>query len=410
MATAKAKPAKSKSLLQQRPPRKKAPVSRRSILVDEKFTGPEPTWTDVAEMTDEEINSRQHKMFHYYNYHYTQKDLRSGVIDWLRTQKHFEISKSEISMIQRSRWVPITMCSLVRAHTKQGMPLTEKNLTFIKSAIAETLEKFAAWNDGADDEELDEKKPVAKKTPYKPTIQDRLNEKFHDIVGDMEEWYDVVIEGGEHAPKAYDHLTSMNTPQAMVGRIRAVYQGYKDELVEAQGGKCPQLKEAYSHYKAKDYKRHFAFLDAVLNDLDRFAQVKKTTRKVRAKKPASKEKMVARLKFLKESSQLKVASISPVDIIGAQELWVYNIRTRKIGCYIAAADAGQLAIKGSGLIGYNEAASISKTLRKPEQQLADFAKSNKIQLRKYMDGIRTTSSKLNGRINADTLLLKVTRA
>jgi fumarate hydratase class II len=88
----------------------------------------------------------------------------------------------------------------------------------------------------------------------------------------------------------------------------------------------------------------------------------------------------------------------------------HNIRTRKIGCYIAAADAGQLAIKGSGLIGYNEAASISKTLRKPEQQLADFAKSNKIQLRKYMDGIRTTSSKLNGRINADTLLLRVTRA
>jgi hypothetical protein len=402
--TAKVKPNKSKSLLA-RAPKKKAPVSRRSILVDEKYTGPEPDWADFAELTPEEINSRQHKMFYYYNYHYTMKDLRGGLIEWLKVQKEFKTTKEEISMIQRSRWVPMTMCSMVRAHTRKGMPFTEHNMAFIKSQIKETLEKFAAWNEDSDEDPV--QKVDNKKTPYKPTIQDRLNDKFRDIVGDMEEWYDIVIKGGDHVPKAYEHLTAMNTPQAMVGRIRAVYQGYRDELAEAQAGTCPQLKEAYSRYTAKDYKRHYAFLDAVLSDMDRFAQVKKTTRKVRTKKPASKEKLIARLKFLKDSAQLKMVSISPVDIIGCTELWTYNVKTRKLGRYVAAADSKALTVKGTGLIGYDEKLSISKTLRKPDQQLAELMKSGKLQLRKFMDGIKTTPSLLNGRINADTLLLKV---
>ena len=402
--TVKTKAPKSKSLLA-KPSKKKKMVFRRSILVDEKYTGPEPTWDDVADLTDEEINSRQHKMFHYYNYHYTQKDLRSGLIDWLREQKDFVITKPEISMIQRSRWVPMTMCSLVRAHSRQGMPLSEKNLTFIKSAIAETLEKFAAWNDGADDEESTEKKTVSKKTPYKPTIQDRLNEKFNDIVGDMEVWYDEVIRGGTHSPKTYEHLTAMTTPQAMVGRITNYFQRYRDELAEAQAGKDEQLKEAYAKYKAADYKRHFAFLDAVLEDLARFAQAKKTTRKVRAKKPASKEKLVSRLKFLKDSPQLKLVSINPVDILTATELWIYNVKTRKLGRYLPAPHSN-LGIKGTSIVGYDESKSVSKTLRKPEQQLSEFMKSSKIQLRKYMEGIKATETKLNGRISTDVMLLR----
>ena len=61
----------------------------------------------------------------------------------------------------------------------------------------------------------------------------------------------------------------------------------------------------------------------------------------------------------------------------------------------------------SKIIGYDEKNSIQKTLRKPEDQLKEFKGAGKVALRKYLDEIKTTDTKLNGRINLDTILLKV---
>jgi hypothetical protein len=52
---------------------------------------------------------------------------------------------------------------------------------------------------------------------------------------------------------------------------------------------------------------------------------------------------------------------------------------------------------------------VSKTLRKPEQQLADFNKSGKVQLRKFLENIKGVEIKMNGRFNADTVILKAVK-
>ena len=71
-----------------------------------------------------------------------------------------------------------------------------------------------------------------------------------------------------------------------------------------------------------------------------------------------------------------------------------------------AMSSSGLAIKGTSIDNYT-AKSASKTLRKPEAQLADFMKAGKVQLRKYLDTIKATETLLNGRISADVVLLKV---
>jgi hypothetical protein len=40
-------------------------------------------------------------------------------------------------------------------------------------------------------------------------------------------------------------------------------------------------------------------------------------------------------------------------------------------------------------------------------QLKEFLAAGKIELRKFLDNIKATDIKLNGRINLDTILLKV---
>ena len=58
---------------------------------------------------------------------------------------------------------------------------------------------------------------------------------------------------------------------------------------------------------------------------------------------------------------------------------------------------------------FNEKLSVQKTLRKPLEQLASFSKGNKVFVKKFIDSIKTTDTKLNGRINDQTILLKVTK-
>ena len=68
---------------------------------------------------------------------------------------------------------------------------------------------------------------------------------------------------------------------------------------------------------------------------------------------------------------------------------------------------GPLSVKGTTLTGYNETASVGKTLRKPEEKLKEFAKAGKIQLRKFLEDIKATETQGNGRLNSDTVLLRV---
>jgi len=49
---------------------------------------------------------------------------------------------------------------------------------------------------------------------------------------------------------------------------------------------------------------------------------------------------------------------------------------------------------------------VAKTLRKPAEQLKQFADSGKVQLRTFLDKIKATEIKLNGRTNDQVILLK----
>ena len=69
---------------------------------------------------------------------------------------------------------------------------------------------------------------------------------------------------------------------------------------------------------------------------------------------------------------------------------------------------GPLTIKGTTIVGYDEHKSIQKTIRKPDDKLKEFKSAGKILLRKFLDDINATDTKLNGRINEDIILLKTT--
>jgi hypothetical protein len=77
-----------------------------------------------------------------------------------------------------------------------------------------------------------------------------------------------------------------------------------------------------------------------------------------------------------------------------------------LGVYVAT-DAAGLDVKGSAIQNYKYGESVSKTLRKPKDVLSRVLDGGKIVLRKVMSEINSKPVELNGRINKDTILLRV---
>ena len=386
-------------------PKKVVKKSRDPMFSDEKYTGREPVWDTerAAAMSQDEFDHFLRKSFSYYNYYYSQKDLKKHLVKWMQDNKY---TKQQVSAFIRSpdRAVPMTAYGLLMAN-KQGMPLREKELNYLKERI-----EAALLQDDGDVVESSTGAPmptVEKVLVKAPTIQDRLNEKTSEHLAHFEGLYDEVVLGGTVDPKAFDYLTANTVPQSQINKFVDLFSARKAELGAAQGKLFEDHVESYKHYKAADFKRHYAFLDAILDALEQYRGVKKATKKARVKRAPNKEKLVSKLKYMKEEKTLKLVSINPVDIVGAQELWCYNTKTRKLYKYIADSLTGPLGIKGTSITNFDTTKSVGKTLRKPDEKLKEFAKASKIQLRKFLEDIKATETIGNGRINADMVLLRI---
>jgi hypothetical protein len=100
-------------------------------------------------------------------------------------------------------------------------------------------------------------------------------------------------------------------------------------------------------------------------------------------------------------------STPPAQIVGAQGVVVFNVKTRKIGYYIAKTSAG-LNVRGTSLVDFTEK-STQKTLRKPPEQIKEFKEQNTQKRFEtwFAKNVKTTETVLNGRFNEDTIILKV---
>ena len=376
----------------------KAPRQVRVAFADEKYTGSEPEWpAEAADWDNERFDNRLRKSFYYYNYYYSQKDCKKYVVEWL--QKNSKLSIEEVKAFNRAgdRLLPMTVCSLIMAH-RAGMPFRGRHIEFIIDSVMEVVAK-------AEPEPVAEI-ATAEQVAYRPTIQDRLAERTSEIIGELEGIFDDVATGVKNPTKLYDYLVANNVVQSQLGKYEDVYKTRKAELELAISKKDEQVREGYSHLKAADFKRIIAWIDDLLAAVEQYRGVKKSLKKARVKKAPSREKVVAKIKYAKDNAGLKIVSINPADIIGAQALWVYNVKTRKLGRYVAAAYQ-TLNVKGTSIVNFDTDKSVSKTLRKPEEKLKEFARAGKVQLRKFLDDVKATETKMNGRINADIVLLKV---
>lgn len=383
----------AKSLLKAAP--RKKTVRRGPKTLDEKHLGTEPEWDGYDYSDRQAFESKKCQALTWYNYMFKATELHKNVWAWMKQAKY---TKTDVAALKAlPAWKINGTIGANCTMLLNGLADAESG--WVRDALAAHIEQ------GKPLLKAQKKEEKVQAKAYVPTIQEKMRDKLCEIIGQIEEWDDAMM-AGESTPNVLEWLKSENVAQAHIGKIIDYYNLRRAEFAELLEKKPdPQLVEAYAFLKKTQVKKIVAWYDNLLSALDAYAGIKKTIRKTRAKKPVSKTKQVARLKYATEDKETNVASIRSEDIIGAQEVWVYNTRLRKIGIY-RAAEHQTIGVKGSGLTGWDEKTSVQKTLRKPQEQLREWVKSGKIKQRKLFEDIRAVEQKLNGRINANIVLLK----
>jgi hypothetical protein len=257
---------------------------------------------------------------------------------------------------------------------------------------------------------LQEETPVDKTTTATVvSIQDHIKRKASDCIGELEGQIDELITSDFKANVSpYATMTGMDAKGAHTKFIIEHFKTRRVEYDVALTTTDDDVKEAYSNFTKSQLKKLIAYCDQVIVDGMKLAGEAVKTRKPRKRKAKSADQLIAKLNYAKDFAELKIVSVDPKTIIGASSLWVYNTKTRKLGVY-QALDASGLNIKGSTIQNFAESKSVSKTLRKPEVTVHEVLKAGKVALRSVLTDIRAAEKPLTGRINDDTILLRVAK-
>jgi hypothetical protein len=367
-----------------------------------------PKWDGHETWDTNQFLRHFHVAMSWYRLESSGKELKPKVINWMSANGYTKEQIAEFKKTKDNRCG--TTIGAIAACLLKGMPPVRADFNDGRSSavwLGQAIAKVVAeGKDDIDDSEEVEVKPAG----LIVSIQERVREASYKMTEEIETAIEAFQTDPEtFDPKAFKVLNLLKAHQAKAAHARIIKDFYArdlDELVEAATTKDEQLKEAYAHLSKVQLRKITAFYQEIVSACEMLAQEAKVNRKPKAKKAVPAEKIVAKLKYKKADEPLKLVSINPADILGAKELWTYNTKSRKLGKYVAE-EFRDLGIKGTTIIGFSEAKSVQKTLRKPAEQIKAFKDSGKVQLRKFLDDINAVDTRMNGRISEDIILLKI---
>lgn len=392
----------------------------RVLAPDSKWTGEEPEWTNWQDWSIEKFMATRQRMLNFYNYYLSTSDMKPAVLDFMKRENY---SKDDIDAISAANpnVMPSTIGKLIRAMDR-GMPSLHPDaqdyfdkLPFVEGAIAKDDKAVVKKELGivlntlysAKIEELSNK---TEKTEPKLSVFDRIKNKVNtEVIALMDKMLDGWDEDLSVTPEPLaltSYIRDNGIPANGCSIIQAWIMRYLEEYRAAFTKSDPYFVEAYSYITRVDLKARLKAMEAMLADVEKYTKAKKAQRAPRAKKVKDAVKQIGRLQFQQNSQDYNIDSISPLRIPSAQRLYVFNTKYRALSVYYAKGSAG-FEIKGTTIQNFDPAESFTVNLRKPKDTL-QYVMTHAIKpLDKLFSDDKLKKKPATGRINDQTLLLRV---
>jgi hypothetical protein len=341
-------------------------------------------------VTQENYLSEMTHALHWYTNTATEKQLRKFALEYFAKLG----KKAEVLAINRATDYEIRQLAIISRLATREQYLTEKHTKFISDTATALVEKYKV---------IKEKKAEVAKPTNVISIQERIDEKARELAGEIEGAIDDFISSkGKTTFSTKNFLLANSVAAPIAKKIGDMFVPVLEEIQETIEGEDHQLVEGYSNFTKRELKAYAKFLEEIIADCQQQVQTAKASRAPRKRKAASPSKVVSKMKYMREFTELNLKSIKPEDILTSSELWVYNTKYRKVQVY--RAENGTLSVKGTTILGFNVKDSMSMTLRKPEEFFKGLSMGKRV-LNGALKKLTTKPTTPNGRINEECILL-----
>lgn len=365
--------------------------------IDAKYYGDEPLF---ATQPDEDRRGLALVVgFNWYNKFFSAKEAKGFLSDYARACGLID-QAAHIARVADNE-VLTTLGWLSRMYAR-GLNLTSSEQESLKNEISRLANSVAKPAVVSSD--------VVPEAANRPNIQEIMRERTREAGGEIEGWLDDFIQAGARGSdisvNSVGILSERNILPQHVSILTEVWKLKLGEFETVLSGSDDQLNEAYRHLNKTQLKSLVKFCEAVLASLNSYISVKKANKTPRKKKAVSPEKVVAKLKYLRDFAELKLTSVAPKTLVGATEIWLYDTEKRKLHYYVADDHVGSMTVKGTTVIGFDATKSGVKTVRKPQDVLKKLMSSGKPASRKVFSEINAVHAQPNGRTNEAMIILK----
>ena len=251
--------------------------------------------------------------------------------------------------------------------------------------------------------ELKEKSNVITLSP-----QEKLKRKINNtIMQELLELEDQWIDGDDTTINIYDRFKFHGLTNTAISYVKPWIEGWLLDYEDAYHKRCDQAVEGYSHLKRSTLNYRIKACKAMLEDLERIRSATKASRNVKVKGIKAVDKQVAKMQYKKEDNDFKIVSINPIQIPTKTRLYTFNTKSKMVTEYVTDSTNG-FEISGSTIKNFTKGLSRTVCLRKPLDFLPSFLTRTPKQIDDLWRLHITTKTKVpNGRINKDTILLRV---
>lgn len=362
------------------------------MLEDGHLVGEEPTKFDPPIEGDSDV--RFGRALAWYNYYFTVADMRNAVEEYIKRHPSWFISNGlDLFEHVSDDDLPIGVCSTAEV-LNNGNTLPETVLERFHRKVSYALERAKEY--AAEKE---------KNKTYQPThtIQQRTKLAAGKYIADLDMIVDMCID--DDTIDVYQFLTDRGVGGKVVGYVREYYCQIAIELAAAFNEEDPELVEGYRKIKKPRLLELIDLFNGIVDHCDRYMGNKAVVRKPRKKKAKTAAQHVKKVSYQERDDKLKIVSISPEQIIGSAQVWLFSTHKRTLTVLHATDETG-LMIKGTTIINYNESTSACKILRKPEEVLIQVTQGGKVALRNLINNIRAKEKAVSGRLNDTTIILR----
>jgi hypothetical protein len=272
----------------------------------------------------------------------------------------------------------------------------------IPERLAQEIKTFL-FRHGANAVELDDEGlPVEKP---KPVVKvDKTQAQVAPMVHFIDDVIDKIIANDDQNVNFYEALTRMGCASPHAKLLQSHYDRTITEFLVVYTERDEQFNEAYRHLKKNTKQRLGMFAMNLKKDLAALVAAKKeVVRKPRKKKEVPAAKQVQWMRFQKESTEYKVASVDPLKIPGAKALITFNTKTRILSIFEANDDKG-IQVKGINLLNTGVRC---KKLRDPDAVLPIMTATTKAGCLQNFKTLTTKEFDMTPRTNNETILLRV---